>query len=119
MDSLERAYEFLKKDLKTSILPVVCNSWLLFPPYAEQVFGEGSNLKTFAGLFDVIETIPRETFEDGWRLFGAAYKDPVSQLPRDTSLRRSMVRYIENGGGFGFGFGVILYDGEQKKIINR
>ena len=43
----------------------------------------------------------------------------VSQLPRDTTLRRNMVRYIENGGGFGFGFGVILYDGEQKKIINR
>ena len=119
MDSLQRAYEFLKKDLKNNILPVVCNSWLLFPPYVEQVFGEGSNLKAFAQMFDVMEEIPRETFEDGWRLFGAAHTEPVSRLPRDTTLQRNMVRYIENGGGLGFGYGVLLYDGEKRKIINR
>lgn len=119
LDSLQQAYEFLKKDLKTNILPVVCNSWLLFPPYVEQVFPEGSNLKAFAGLFDIIQTIPRETFEDGWRVFGAAHDRPPECLPADTTLRRNMIRHIQNGGTFGFGYGVLLYDGERRTIINR
>ena len=119
LDSLHQAYEFLKKDLKSNILPVVCNSWLLFPPYVEHVFRDGSNLKAFAGLFDVVDQTPRETFEDGWRIFGPAYQGNVNDLPDDTSLRRNMIAYMKNGGGFGFGYGILLYDGEQRKIINR
>ena len=119
MDSLQRAYEFLKKDLKTSVLPVACNTWMLFPPYVEQVFPEGSNLKAFAGLFDVVDVTPRESFEDSWRIFGSVCTDQIHELPRDTTLQRNMISYMENGGGFGFGYGILLYDGEQKKIINR
>lgn len=119
LDSLQRAYDFLKNDLKTGILPVVCDSWLLFPPYIQSVFGEGSNLKAFSELFDIVEVIPRQTFEDGWRIFGAAYTGPVSDLPKNTTLQRNMIRYMENGGGFGFGYGILLYDGEQRKILNR
>ena len=119
LDSLQRAYEFLKKDLKTGILPVVCSSWMLFPPYVEHVFEEGSNLKAFARMFDVVDVKSRETFDDGWRIFGSAYSGPISRLPRSTSLCRNMIRYMENGGSYGFGYGILLYDGEQKKIINR
>ena len=119
LDSLQRAYEFLKKDLRSNILPVVCSSWMLFPPYVEKVFGDGSNLKAFAKMFDVVDVTPRESFEDGWRIFGPAFQGSTEGLPQDNSLRRNMVRYIKDGGEFGFGYGVLLYDGEKKKILNR
>ena len=118
-DSLQRAYEFLKKNLRSSILPVVCNSWMLFPPYVEKAFGAGSNLKAFANMFDVIDVTTKETFEDGWRIFGAGYTGKIDNLPKDTSLRRNMIRYIEDGGSFGYGYGVLLYDGEKKRFLNR
>ena len=119
MDSLQQAYEFLKGQLEGNILPVVCNSWLLYPPYVQNVFPEGSNMKAFAQMFDVIRQIPSEAFGDGWRIFGPAYQGKPEGLPENNSLRRNMVRYIKNGGGFGYGLGVLLYDGEQQKIINR
>ena len=119
LDSLQRAYDFLKKDLQDNILPVVCSSWMLFPPYVEKVFAEGSNLKIFAKMFDVVDAAPKEIFDDGWRIFGAEYTGETDNLPRDNSLRRNMISYIENGGSFGYGYGILLYDGEKGKIINR
>lgn len=119
MDSLQRAYAFLKKDLRGSILPVVCSSWLLFPPYVERVFGESSNMKAFARMFDILDVKKTEDFEDGWRIFGPAYQGGAEGLPEDNSLRRSMARYIKEGGEFGYGYGVLLYDGEKRKIVNR
>jgi len=119
LDSLQRAYGFLKKDLRSNILPVVCSSWMLFPSYVEKVFGDGSNLKAFAQMFDVIDVTPRETFDDGWRIFGPAFQGRAEGLPQDNSLRRSMVRYIKDGGEFGYGYGILLYDGEKRKIVNR
>ena len=119
LDSLQRAYEFLKKDLKTNILPVACSSWMLFPPYVEKVFGEGSNLKAFARMFDVVDVTLKEDFDDGWRIFGPAFQGSAEGLPQDNSLRRSMVRYIKDGGEFGYGYGILLYDGEKRKIVNR
>ena len=119
MDSLDRAYQFLKDKLKDGILPVVCNTWLLYPPYVEQVFPENSNLRRFADLFDVVARTEIDVFDDGWRVFGPAYFEEGQKLPCDTTLRRNFLRYIENGGGFGRGYGVLLYDGERKCIYNR
>ena len=119
MDSLDRAYQFLKDKLKGGILPVTCNTWLLYPPYVEQVFPPNSNLRRFADLFDVVNRTEIDVFDDGWRVFGPAYFEEGKALPCDTTLRRNFLRYIENGGGFGRGYGVLLYDGERKCIYNR
>ncbi len=119
MDSLHQAYLFYKKELKGSLLPVCCASWLLFPDYQGRVFAQGSNLAKFAELFEIIDVYPTESFNDFWRIFGVEYAERDKGIPSDTSLRRAFIRYMEEGGGFGAGYGIILYDGEKKEIINR
>lgn len=119
MESLDRAYRFFEKDLKDGILPVCCASWLLFPNYTEKVYGEGSNLKAFSQLFDVVSMIETESFNNAQTVFGMSNWDSLDELPQDTSLQRNFVSYIKSGGNFGRGYGILLYDGIKKEIINR
>ena len=117
-DSLNKAYQFFKKDLRGNILPVVCNSWLLYPPYAKNVFPPKSNLVRFTQNFDIIKSTSNSHFHDCWRVFYKMYEDRASGLPAETTLQRNFIQYMENGGDFGGGFGVLLYDGESNSIIN-
>lgn len=119
MDSFQKAYEFFKSDLKGSILPVWCQSWLLYEPYVNQVFPKGSNMWQFARLFDIYDLLERTEFSDFWRVFGKNYEGTTKGLPTDNTLRRNFAEYIKKGGTFGYGSGVILYDGENRKIINK
>lgn len=119
MDSLEKAYDFFKDDLKDGIMPVCCASWLLFPNYAEKVYPDGSNLKAFSQLFDVVSIAESEKFTISQIIFGKPYSDDLDKLPQDTSLQRNFVSYIKSGGNFGTGYGILLYDGIKKEIINR
>ena len=119
MDSLDKAYAFFKDELKDNVLPVCCASWLLFPNYAEKVYPDGSNLKAFSQMFDVVSTTETENFTISQTIFGMPYSTPLDKLPQDTSLQRNFVSYIKSGGTFGSGFGILLYDGVQRKIINK
>ena len=119
MDSLDKAYAFFKDELKDNVLPVYCASWLLFPNYAEKVYPDGSNLKAFSQLFDVVSTTETEKFTISQTIFGIPYPDNLDKLPQDTSLQRNFVSYIKSGGSFGRGCGILLYDGVKKEIINR
>lgn len=118
MESMQMAYEFFKDRLECHVIPVFCQSWLLYERYINEVYPEGSNLKKFAGMFDLYDNQPSE-FADCWRVFGKMYEGSTEGLPTDTTLRRKFVEYINAGGTFGRGYGVILYDGEKKEIINR
>ena len=119
MDSLDKAYRFYKKELKGSLMPVCCASWLLFPDYQGRVFAEGSNVAKFAAMFDIIDVYKTEAFGDFWRVFGVDFADRDKGLPADTSLRRAFIRYMEESNSFGAGYGIIVYDGEKKEIVNR
>ena len=120
MESLDRAYQFFKNDLKDHILPVCCGSWLLYPPYTEKVFPEGSNTKAFSRMFDVISTNDwGENFAISQIVFGMPYGGDPEILPQNTSLQKNFVSYIRSGGSFGSGYGILLYDGIKKEIINR
>lgn len=118
MDSLDKAYEFFKEELKDGILPVYCTSWLLYPQYAEKVYADGSNLKAFSRMFDVISTVETENFTVSKIVFGVPYSAGIDKLPQDTSLQRNFVSYIKSGGSFGNGCGILLYNGVTKTIIN-
>ena len=118
MDSFQKAYEFFKPYLKGTVLPILCRSWLLHEPYANEVFPEGSNMQKFARMFDVFHNSPAE-FTECWRVFGKYYEGTTEGLPADNTLRRNFIQYINNGGTFGNGSGMILYDGEKREIINR
>ncbi|MBQ7032479.1 MAG: DUF5596 domain-containing protein [Clostridia bacterium] len=117
--SFKKAYEFFDgAKLKCGILPILCQSWLLYPPYIEKVYDKNSNLKKFAKMFDVVRQIDAgRKFDDCWRVFNTSYKGSSKGLPDDTRLRQNMISYIDNYGVFGIGEGIILFDGE--KIVNR
>lgn len=113
MDSLRCAHAFYKP--VSGILPVVCYSWLLYPPYRE-VFPAGSNMAAFAQMFDVVESKISPDKDDFWRIFHCKPTTKWQNLPNDTSLRRNFITYLQQGNPMGVGLGVLLFDGE--KIIN-
>ena len=117
-DSLDRAYRFFKPQLDGDILPVMCASWLLYTPYAERVYKEGSNLLNFYNLFDILQVIDTDSFGDSWRVFNTDSYTDTSSLPANTSLQRSFIKYINEVNKYGVAYGMILYDGKNKKIIN-
>ena len=118
LESMQMAYEFFKDRLDGSVIPVFCQSWLLYERYAKEVYPEGSNLKKFAGMFDLYDNQPSD-FGDCWRVFGKKFSGTTDDLPADNTLRRRFIEYINAGGTFGRGYGMILYDGETGKIINK
>ena len=92
-------------------MPVVCHSWLLYPPYLEEVFPEGSNLCRFAEMFRILFVDQvGDHFPDCWRVFGKMHQKDLKDFPADTRLRRSFLIYMQNGGDFGYGYGILLYD---------
>ena len=120
MQSFQKAYNFFNPYLNGEIIPIVCNTWLLYEPYIEAVFPNGSNLKQFSQLFDIIHlTQTGDKFEDSWRVFNKFYNGTTEDLPDDNTLRRNFIKYIKNGGDFGVGYGIILYNGKTNKIVNQ
>lgn len=122
LESFDRAYQFFKPLISGSVLPIICASWLLYPPYVEKVFPEGSNTKNFALLFDPVDTTEINSFSDAWRVFNVEDKDitDISSLPCETSMQKAFINYMSSPDAtYGYGHGVILWDGENKKIINR
>lgn len=119
MDSFQKAYEFFKTDISGDIIPIISHTWLLYKPYIDNVFPEKSNLRKFADMFDIIDTTSTgNVFDDSWRVFNVMYKGTTRELPADNTLRRNFLEYINSGGDFGYGYGIILYNGKEKKIIN-
>ena len=119
MDSFQKAYQFFKKDLKGTVIPILVTSWLLYPPYQGTTFPEGFNIHRFYQLFDIIDEIHTPKFDDCWRIFNQYDYSDLQNLPAETSMQRRFAEYIASGGSFGYGTGILLYDGEQQKIINQ
>jgi len=113
MASLRRAYAFFGNTHRDGKLIVTTSSWLVYPPYQGTVFPVGSNVYRFAALFDVISEKDTD-FGDFWRVFNVPYsKETLANVPEDTSMRRRMKQYLQNGGIMGSGYGVIVFDGEK------
>lgn len=112
--SLKKAYEFFADEVRADgTLVFHCDSWMLHTPMATAVYGDGSNMKAFYDLFDIIEVRNAESFSNFWRVFGMPNGTEYSKAPTDTSLRRNIISYANDGGVFGSGRGIILFDGEK------
>ena len=85
MDSLKCAYDFYRPELKDGILPVHLRSWLIYPGHYE-VYPDGSNLKSFYELFDVVSGDEKPDNPYIWRVFGVKECADYSALPEKTSL---------------------------------
>ncbi len=114
--SFKMAYEFFKDRVSGGILPVTCQSWLLYPPY-KSVFGETFNTADFMRNYEIIKTEETEKFKDAWRVFSMHFDGDVKKLPKETTMQRNFINYIEKGGSFGVGAGLALLDG--KSVITR
>ena len=112
LNSYKLAYEYFKDRIRDGILPVICKSWLLYSPYID-VFGRQSNTAQFALDFQIYDTVLHQRFADAWRIFGDDFNGNADELPSDTRIQRSFIEYIKNGGNFGMGCGILLFDGEK------
>lgn len=111
-----RAWELFRPRLREGILPVVCYSWLLYPPQLP-VYGAGSNLEDFCRDYFVFTQDEAEGFPDAWRVFSMDVPAELSCLPQNTRLQRSFRDYLARGGKCGWGYGLLLYDGAR--ILTR
>lgn len=111
MDSYRKAYGFYKDYFKDGILRITLGTWLLYPPYKD-VFAPDSNTAALRKDYHIFRVRENKNFKDGWRVFGKDITE-FNTLPGGTSLQRKMAQYIENGGTFGEGDGVLFFDGER------
>lgn len=111
--SLKMAYDFYPQYRRNGILPITCNSWLLYPPVAE-LFKEGSNLDRFYKIFEILKTKEQEHNSDFWRIFNLPFSEEnLQNAPEDSSLQRSIKEFLQASNHLGAGLGIILFDGER------
>ena len=109
-DSLRRAYRFYESDRRDGRLCVMCFSWLLYSPIFAD-YKEGSNIRNFYDIFDVIENKPNEKNSDFWRVFGVRYSpEALENAVIDNSLKKAVADHLKSGGSMGSGSGIIVVD---------
>ena len=109
-DSLRLAYKFYKDDIKDGKLTVACFSWLLYPPLFAD-YKEGTNIKDFYNLFNIIDYKDNEKNGDFWRVFGVKYSpEALDSVVVDNSLKRKVYDHLRSGGNMGYGIGIITVD---------
>ena len=97
-----------------------CHSWLLYPGN-KNFMPEGSNILKFASLYDIIQENEDPESAYLW-LYGQKFKNAeliknrketgnyghIDELPQNSSLQKSTIDFIKNGGIFGEALGVII-----------
>ncbi len=119
--SLEMAKEFFEKYFpEFPNNKYACHSWLLYPGN-KNFMPEGSNILKFASLYDIIEENEDPESAYLW-LYGQKFKNAeliknrketgnyghIDELPQKSSLQKSTIDFIKNGGIFGEALGVII-----------
>lgn len=98
----------------------MCHSWLLYPGN-KNFMPEGSNILKFASLYDIVEENEDPESAYLW-LYGQKFKNDeliknrkttgnyghIDELPQKSSLQKSTIDFIKNGGIFGEALGVII-----------
>ena len=119
--SVEMAQEFLKKyfpDFPND--RYMCYSWLLYTGN-KNFMPENSNILKFQSMFEIVHEKEEPQPAYLW-LYGQKLKNAdlmknkketgnygfIDQLPQNSSLQRSTIDYIKNGGTFGESLGVII-----------
>ena len=105
--SLRMAREWYKKDFEGGDVVLACSSWLLYTPLTERL-PDKSNIKKFAGLFDIYDNHGEPTNKNFWRIFYRKYSPEVlAEIEPKNSLERAAVDLIKSGDTLGIGLGII------------
>lgn len=110
--SYKRAYEFYADDFLGKPIPMVCDSWLLYPEHRE-FLPEHLNIRSFMDDFTYIEGTTEAKFENAWRVFGKDSTKASNELPQETSLQKAFAKHLIAGGKTGSGYGIFFFDGEK------
>lgn len=117
LQSYKQAYEAYRHVFKNDKAVFVCFSWLLYREHYD-FLPRGSNIIDFMNDFDIIKSVSIPVFNDAWRVFGGDAKKAPDELPEKTSLQRAYKkRLTEKKLASGYGYGVIVFDGEN--ILTR
>lgn len=104
-DSFARALDFFPRYFpEHAFKGFTCGSWLVDPQLEEQM--PGSNMGSFAMRFHHLPAAlanDTQTYE-----LGLGGRRPLSELPRDTGLRRALVAHLERGGQWWYTNGIVL-----------
>lgn len=116
MDSYRKAFRFFGATREKPLL-IHCTSWLLTPA-APEIFPKDSNLMNFWLDFAPVYThCGKEAFGNAWRVFNMPFTGDASVLPRNSTLQRNIIRYLESGRILPEGCGLLLFDGER--VLSR
>ncbi|MCI8332805.1 MAG: DUF5596 domain-containing protein [Clostridiales bacterium] len=118
LQSYHQAAEFYRKLQKHGRILFFCSSWLL----AEEIglfLADDSNIRQFAGDFDITYVRTAEGFPDAWRVFGADYQKPADKLPRDTALQKGYADYLATHDSTTVARGVFVYDIAKRRILHQ
>lgn len=113
--SYKMAYDTFPEMRVDGKLPIVCGSWLLYPPYLN-VFGRESNTGIFARDFKIISSATEARFRSTvmTTVFDLPEDTPLEDLPLNTSMQRNFHEYLKTHEyAYGVGWGLILFDGEK------
>ncbi len=109
MITLKKAQDFLVERFNLETPIFYCHSWLLHKNIVG-AYKEGSNLKAFADLFDIVYSGDYDSYEQVWRLFDMDYTDDYSKFPQDSSFRRYVVKLMQDKKAFGYGVGIFTLE---------
>ena len=113
LESYKKAHVFFREYFIDKPTVFVCYSWVLFPSHTE-FLPESSNILTFMNDFDIISSSINDGYSDLWRIFNKPFQGGTGDLPRDTSLQRAYIDWIDKGNKTGNGYGIFLFDGEKR-----
>ncbi len=104
------AYRFYENERIDGELCVMCFSWLLYPPILEN-YKDGTNIKKFYRLFDVVKFDDDAKNKDFWRVFKVRYSpEELDKVETDNSLKRAIAEHLRCGGTMGNGTGIVVVD---------
>ncbi len=106
LDSYKRAFRCFGIDT------FICDSYLLYPPQ-EEYLDPASNTVSFMHEWHIVRSGRAYSLRNLRYLYGDRDGYDVGTLPRDTSMRRSILRMIDETGDMGWGVGVLFFDGEK------
>lgn len=111
-DSFARAYEFYKDMHISGYIPIMTQSWLLFPEHLNML-SEKSNIVQFIKRFDLLFT---DNF-DGYgvpftTIYNRTFNGDIDSYSPDNSLKRGYIELVKQNKPCGTTCGVTLYKPE-------
>ena len=106
LDYYKRAHDYFGMDT------FMCESYLLYPTQ-EKYLDPKSNIVSFLNEYHIVKSGAAGSLYNLRYLYGDMDHYDIATLARDTSLRRSVLRMIEETGDMGWGVGVLFFNGTE------